>query len=101
MVGKGIERALVAAPRGPAAALLIEGHSTALRRDAIMEVVRCWRASGAAAVRPRFGHHPGQPVLIDRSLWSQAMLLAGAGDLEAILRTAVVETVDLSPEELS
>jgi hypothetical protein len=98
----GLERIVASLPRGPAAVVLIEGTEPPPERDAIVEVVRRWRVGGAAAVRSSCSApaaKQGRPILLDRSLWPRAMHLTSKHDLDTLLRTVAVETVDPSSKD--
>ena len=99
----GLERIVASLPRGPAAVVLIDGTEPPPERDAIVEVVRRWRVGGAAAVRSSSSASPaakeGRPILLDRSLWPRAMHLTSKHDLDTLLRSVAVETVDLSSKD--
>jgi molybdenum cofactor cytidylyltransferase len=65
-----------AAPQSRAAVVLL-GDQPDVSQDAIREVVRVHRATGARVVRARYGDQPGHPVLLDRSVWSEVSAETG------------------------
>jgi CTP:molybdopterin cytidylyltransferase MocA len=68
---------LAAAAPGSRAAVVLLGDQPDVSPDAIREVVRIHRATGARAIRARYGDEPGHPVLLDRSLWSEVSAETG------------------------
>ena len=94
----GLDRVASSAPASGAAALIVLGDQPGLRRDVIAEVVRRWRATGAAAVRPEYAGSPGEPghpVLLDRRIWPDVARLEGDAGLGAFLRRNVLELVQV------
>jgi len=95
----GLERVASTAPVTGAAALVVLGDQPAIRRDVIEEVVRRWRSTGAAAVRPRYADHPdepGHPVLLDRRLWPEVARMAGDSGPGRLLPGQAIELVDVA-----
>lgn len=94
----GLDRVAATAPATGAAAIVLLGDQPAIRGEVIGEVVRCWRATNALAVRPRYANEPdvpGHPVLIDRRLWPEVAKLSGDAGPGVALRHARVELVDV------
>jgi len=94
----GLERVAATAPASGAAALVLLGDQPAVRREVIAEVVRRWRATGAAAVRPRYADRPGEPghpVLLHRQLWPEVATLEGDEGAAGLLRERAVTLVDV------
>lgn len=82
----GLEAVRATAPSGPAAVLVVLGDQPLLRPEVIAALVRRWRATGAAIVRPRYAlapDAPGHPVLVDRSRWDDLAALTGDRGLGA------------------
>lgn len=85
------------APTGPAAVLVVLGDQPAVRPNVIAALVRRWRATGAACLRPRYANAPGtpgHPVLLDRSRWDAIDGLAGDHGLGALAGDAELLDVD-------
>ncbi len=94
----GLDRVAMSAPANGAAALIVLGDQPGLRRDVIAEVVRRWRATGAAAVRPEYAGSPGDPghpVLLDRRIWPEVARLEGDAGLGRFLQQGAVELVQV------
>jgi molybdenum cofactor cytidylyltransferase len=67
------------------AALMLPGDQPRVRPDAIRALVGRWRAAGPGFVIPRYRvGGPGNPVLLDRSVWPLAADLAGDLGMVAI-----------------
>jgi molybdenum cofactor cytidylyltransferase len=94
----GLDRVAATSPATGAAALVLLGDQPAVRQDVIDEVVRCWRATGAPAVRPRYAdrpEEPGHPVLLDRQLWADVARLEGDAGPGQLLPGRGIELVDV------
>ena len=100
----GFGPATQSSPTGEAAALVILGDQPSLRVDVIEQVIRRWRATGAAAVRPRYEaapREPGHPVLVAKSLWTAVWELegdAGLGDVLARMPVTLVDVPGANPD---
>ncbi len=86
-----------AAPLGPAALLVVLGDQPTIRPDVMAALVRRWRATGAACLRPHYAgapETPGHPVLLDRVLWDEIDSLTSDHGLGALLGNAELLGVD-------
>lgn len=73
-------RALTVLSPQPDAALIFLADQPSPSTEAAEEVVRAWKLSGSAVVRPRYADspdEPGHPVLLDRDAWGLAERLTG------------------------
>ena len=94
----GIAQVEQSAPAGEAAALVVLGDQPSLRPEVIEQVIRRWRATGAAAVRPRYEEapdEPGHPVLVSKRLWADVRQLEGDAGLGQVLARLPVAYVDV------
>lgn len=85
------------APLGPAALLVVLGDQPTIRPDVMAALVRRWRATGAACLRPRYAgapETPGHPVLLDRVRWDEIDGLTSDHGLGALLGNAELLDVD-------
>jgi molybdenum cofactor cytidylyltransferase len=95
----GLARVEGSAPSGSAGMLVLLGDQPGVRPAVIESLVRRWRATGAAVVRPRYAEDPdapGHPVLIDRKLWPRVAELEGDSGWGASEAQADVIMVDVA-----
>src|SRR5690606_5219497 len=88
----------IAAPPAAAPSHIVTCGPPALRADVIEQVIRRWRAPGAAAVRPRYEEapdEPGHPVLVSKGLWADVRQLEGDAGLGQVLARLPVAYVDV------
>lgn len=75
------------ARRGQAdAALVVLGDQPLLDLEVVGSILERYESTGAAAVVPKYRYQRGNPVLIDRSLWSRVMSLEGDQGARTLLQ---------------
>jgi CTP:molybdopterin cytidylyltransferase MocA len=97
-LGRSVRLALAALQSTPAdAALMLLGDQPRVRLDVIRALADRWRPRRRAIVMPRYGSGPGNPVLLDRSVWPFAGDLTGDVGMIAVarLRPELVTYVDV------
>lgn len=67
------------------AAAILLGDQPRVSPEVIEAVVRAWRESGAAVLRPRFGEVPGHPVIVARSEWGRWRDLRGDAGARSLI----------------
>jgi CTP:molybdopterin cytidylyltransferase MocA len=68
------------------AALVVLGDQPNLDPEVVQGLLDRYEATGAAAVVPKYRYQRGNPVLIDRSLWSRVMSLEGDQGARTLLQ---------------
>lgn len=88
---------------GSAAAVVFLADQPRVRPEAVAAVVGAWRSGAGPVVVPRYGGAPGNPVLLDRSVWFLAAELSGDAGIAAVVRSragiaAYVELAGANPD---
>jgi len=68
------------------AALVVLGDQPTLDPDVVRSLLDRYEATGAAAVVPKYRYQRGNPVLIDRAVWSRVMSLEGDQGARTLLQ---------------
>lgn len=79
----------LAGDRRPAAALVLLADQPLIRLEVMATLVAAWRLDRRPIVRPRYADDPGRPgnpTLIDRTLWHRAATLTGDEGFGAVIR---------------
>jgi molybdenum cofactor cytidylyltransferase len=91
--------AIEALPKDIAAVVFILGDQPTQRGDVIDALVTAYRQEPAPAVQPHYADGPGNPVLIDRSLFPRLLKLQGDTGARPVLRDLgnSIRRIDVAP----